>query len=80
MGRGRQCLQTFRAPPVPSRAVPCRPVPVHVASVAATERRRVASVDATERAMALGPMALGPMALGPMALGPKALGPKALGP
>ena len=28
MGRGRQCLQTFRTPPVP-----CRAVPVHVASV-----------------------------------------------
>ena len=52
MGRGRQCLQTFRAPPVPCpcRAVPSRPV--HVASVAATEGRRVASVDATERGAA----------------------------
>ena len=47
VGRGRQCLQTFRAPPVP---VPSRPV--HVASVAATEGRRVASVDATERGAA----------------------------
>ena len=36
--RGRQCLQTFRAPPVPCRAVPCRARPVRVASVDATER------------------------------------------
>ena len=37
--------RTARAVPVPSRAV-------HVASVAATEGRRVASVDATERGAA----------------------------
>ena len=41
--------RTARAVPVPC---PCRAVPVHVASVAATEGRRVASVDATERGAA----------------------------
>ena len=51
VGRGRQCLQTFRAPPVPVPVpLPCRPV--HEASVAATEGRCVASVDATERGVA----------------------------